>query len=907
MRVADVRAVVLAAVLVGSFTCGALAEPRRPGPAEVEALVRDAEDLAWREAFGPAAAKLEKALREAERLGDASLTVLCLDRMGLVLGSLGEHEAAAERHARALALAREIGDTRAEASVLASIGASRFRRSDYDAARVALGEALVLQEEVGDDAGRARTLDFLGRVHFKRAAYGDARAAYGEALDLLEATGDRRWKSLVLEDLGDVDQEQGFYRDALARYEAALAAREEIADRPGAVYVLHLIGKCYMLQGANREALSWFERADAQARAIGDVPGRALAVYHMGIALDRQGAHEESLERYAEALALKQRLNDRRQQAWILARMGDANAALSRWPEALSCYRRAIALWRAIQDPRGVASGLDKAARAYFRLRRYDESLRALEESARILEAGQPAFLAPTVAFAGRVHAARGDAERAMENGQRAIALARGVANEEVLWSVAHQWGTIQRTLDRREEALASWYESLDAIERVRTRVAASDEARAGYLEGKQAVYADTIDLLMELGRIEDALELAERARARAFLDLLGGRVSGADAVVDPPSLAEIREEARSRDATILEYFAAERRLFLWSVEPDGRISGASRPISRQELSRLAERARRRGSESRPALRALYRAVIEPLAPRLPDDPERLVTIIPHGPLFLVSFAALLAGDGKYVVDRHTLAYSPAIGVLRFTRDRRTREARARATADPPELLLVGNPEMPPAPGKSPLAPLPEAEEEALVIGSLYPSARVTTLTGGGAREETVRALAPRESIIHLATHAVLFDDEPLASFLALAPAGGTGSRSSEGDGRLTVREVFDLELSATLVTLSACNTGLGLVNGDGVLGLSRAFLHAGAPSVLVSLWRVADPIARFQMERFYRALIDRGGDKAGALRTAELETIRALKQSRLRAPSGRALPEEPHLWAPFVLVGEAR
>ena len=108
-------------------------------------------------------------------------------------------------------------------------------------------------------------------------------------------------------------------------------------------------------------------------------------------------------------------------------------------------------------------------------------------------------------------------------------------------------------------------------------------------------------------------------------------------------------------------------------------------------------------------------------------------------------------------------------------------------------------------------------------------------------------------------------------------------------------------------MTLSACNTGLGLVNGDGVLGLSRAFLYAGAPSVLVSLWRVADSVTRFQMERFYRALIATGGDKAAAIRQAELETIRALRSERLRSPSGRPLREAPSLWAPFVLVGEAR
>ncbi len=903
-RSADPSSVALAAALAWSLAAGAAGEPRRPEPEDVESLVREAEDLASFEAFAPAAAKLETALRAAERLRDPALTALCLDRMGLVLEYEGDSAAAAERQARALALAREIGDTRLEASILASVGAGYFRRSDYEAALASLDEALALQASIGDDAGRARTLNFLGHVNFKKAEYAKAKEAYVRALEVAETTGDLRRASLVHEDLGDLDQEQGSYADALVHYEAALRAREELGDRRGEAYVLHLVGRCYMLQGANREAVAWFERGLARAREIGDEPGRALALYHTGIALARQGDARGALARYRQALAIKERLADRRQQAWILARMGDANASLEAWNGALSCYRRALVIWRAIQDPRGIATGLDKSGLAGFRLGRYEEAIAALEEAAAILETGQRAFLAATLVLAGQVEAARGDSARALAYGERAIALARANGNEQVLWTVAYRRGAIERALGRREEALASWRESLETVERLRSRLVASDEARTGFLEEKQAVYADTIDLLMEVGRVEEALELAERARARAFLDLLGGRKPAGAGVSSPLTLSEIRDEARRRDTTIVEYFSADRRLFVWTIGPEGRIRGVVSATSRRKLTRLAQRARGKRQGARPALRQLHRVLVDPIAPQLPDDPRSLVTIIPHGPLFLVSFAALLAGDGQYLVDRHTLTYSPAIGVLRYTR---ARHAPANG-ADLPGLLVVGNPAMPEAPrGKPRLAPLPAAEAEALAIGSLYPPDRVTALTGSLAREQTVRELAPGESIIHLATHAVLFDDEPLSSYLALAPDGRAGRHASERDGRLTVREVFDLDLSASLVTLSACNTGLGLVNGDGVLGLSRAFIYAGTPSVLVSLWRVADSVTRFQMERFYRTLIATGGDKAAAIRQAELDTIRALRESRLRAPSGRALPEDPFLWAPFVLVGEAR
>jgi CHAT domain-containing protein len=276
-------------------------------------------------------------------------------------------------------------------------------------------------------------------------------------------------------------------------------------------------------------------------------------------------------------------------------------------------------------------------------------------------------------------------------------------------------------------------------------------------------------------------------------------------------------------------------------------------------------------------------------------NPDRPVTLVPHGKLFLVSFAALRDRSDRYLLERHVLHYSPAISVLRYT-------AR-QPSNQPPSVLVVGNPAMPTLPGRTrPLSPLPGAELEARAIGTLFPPAQVTALTGTAALEHTVSGLAGGRTILHLATHGVIRDDDPLGSLLALAP-GGSGPG---GDGLWTAREVFDLRLSADLVTLSACNTGLGRVSGDGVIGLSRAFLYAGAPSVLVSLWRVADSVTRFEMERFYQELIASDGAKAKALRRAQLDTIAALRAGRLTSESGKTLPEDPAYWAPFVLVGEA-
>jgi CHAT domain-containing protein len=151
--------------------------------------------------------------------------------------------------------------------------------------------------------------------------------------------------------------------------------------------------------------------------------------------------------------------------------------------------------------------------------------------------------------------------------------------------------------------------------------------------------------------------------------------------------------------------------------------------------------------------------------------------------------------------------------------------------------------------------------------------------------------LAPGRAVLHFATHAELHDDDPLGSSLLLT------------DGPLTAREILDLRLHARLVVLSACDTGLGRITGEGVLGLSRSFLEAGAGSVVVSLSKVSDLVASYQMGRFY-AELGAGRPPAAALRRAQLDTLSALRNRTLETASGRPLGESPTLWAPFIVIG---
>jgi CHAT domain-containing protein/tetratricopeptide (TPR) repeat protein len=991
---ADWRALLVRRAATTFLTVVALGMSPAPARPRIEAMVEEAENLAYLEAFVPARAALESALRAAERLGDSSLAALCLDRIGLAFDFEGEPTAGVDRRHRALALAGVNNDRRMTASILASTGLAHWRRSDYAAAAHALHEALAIQEDIGDDNGRARTLNFIGRVHFKKGEYDRAKEVYQRAVGILARTGQQQWLSITFEGLGDVAVERGFFVEALDAFEQALRARREADDRPGESYMLHIIGRAYLLQAAYREALIWFERALAVAEESGSRPARALALYHMGIAHSGMARHPDALRFYDEALALKEELGDRRQQAWILARAGDALAAMHDRRAALDRYRRASRIWEDIGDPRGLTSGLARAGRIAFDLGQYDESAELFRRASELVGDSQPPFLADALANLGKALAAGGHEASALTQGQRAVAAAEG-ATDIVRWQASRSLGWINRRLGHRQEALDHYRDSLEIIERLRGRVAASADVRAEFLEDKQAVYADTVDLLVEGGRGGEALEVAERARARGFLDLLSGR----DLTVRPPdramlakitalqdelsreaqtkstasslpraevdrgsrvrrelamlsttypeltslvttpslTLAQSRAEARRTGGTLLSYFSADERLFIWVITPDGAVHAASSRISRRKLLELtvavrsamaadtpsrgtvpeykgADMTRASDSDPRSLLRQLHEALVEPIQDLLPRERDQLVTIIPHGPLFLVSFATLIDGEGRYFVERHTLAYSPSISVLRYTGRNRARVVNA---ATRPRLLVIGNPVMPRAPHTAaapnrpdPALPsLPGAEHEAHIISDLFSRHRVMSLVGSQASEDAVRELAPGQSIIHLATHAVAFDDEPMDGYLALAPhqEASAAAPAAPRDGFLSVAEVFGLDLRADLVTLSACNTGLGRVSGEGVVGLSRAFIYAGAASVLVSLWRVADTVTVTQMEQFYRGLIRSGGNKAAALAAAQREMIALLRARKVTSPDGRTLTEDPLLWGAFVLVGEAR
>jgi CHAT domain-containing protein len=376
--------------------------------------------------------------------------------------------------------------------------------------------------------------------------------------------------------------------------------------------------------------------------------------------------------------------------------------------------------------------------------------------------------------------------------------------------------------------------------------------------------------------------------------------------VINPLNANEI-QALLDADAVILEYFLGvdSRFIFLVTREKISMVPlEASSEILFQKIKEFRTRAVEGISLDRLVLRTyekslseLYAMLIQPVAQEI--SVKKHLIIVPHEMLHYLPFQALLSKNGKYLIESFTISYLPSGSVLKY--------ARLNNKGNRVELFAAANP-------TTGLAPLPAAEEEVRELSTLFDKRLI--LTGKEATKTSVKRQSPKYDLLHLSTHGEMIESDPLRSNLRFAPSAGD-------DGRLTVNEIFDMEIKANLVTLSACETALvkgeegDFPRGDDLVGLSRAFIHAGAPSVVASLWKVSDDSTVELMRAFYRNL--RSMTKAEALQKAQIDLMElSIRFHVERGPGGttRSIDDQPDIaidcshpffWAPFILVGDWR
>lgn len=884
----------------------------------------------------PALADFRTAREHYRTVGDRAGEMKSLIEIGVVENYLSRPEALTPAE-EAERLARALDDRPAMARVL-RVKASIYRLAgDSVAAADAAEQATEINRAIGNRRAESRSLNFTANLVAHMGDLEQAIALYERALPITRATNDRFFESTILVNLGGLYARIGENDRALALYERSLAIARA-ADNPRVVFVaLNSVGVRHLASGNQAKARGLFTESLDLARRIADRVLEGHSLNFLGAAHFAAGEYVKAVEVHREALAIQRQLGELYDQAKALNgagkalhRLGDSEGALEALREGLSISRslghaldesNLLRNLAAVERDRGrLADALGHAQAAVD----LDEALRARitspELRANYVAAEQDKF-ALLIDILQQRHAAeptRGFAGTALDVSERARAR---VLLESLLDARVDLRQGIAPALLERERSLQKQLGEASAE---------LSRALAGTSNGKQSNAAQDFERLS--GEYEQ-FQVQIRQQSPHYASIMQPRPLGSE---------EIRNTVLDADTVLLEFALGEERSWLWamsletltSVElpPRRVIEAAARSLYEQLTSRQKRRGEsRRDYDRRVAAAdarldketaAVSRMLLGGITRQLNAEwRTKRLAIVAAGALQYLPFAALPApGARGSLAATHEIVNIPSASVLAvLRRESAGRRPATRAlailadpvfeTTDPRVASKTAPPAVPTndiatasralevADGlyaRIPLSRLPFSRDEARAIAALTESNdNMLAVDFKASRAAVLGGALSGYRMVHLATHGVLDGERPALSSLILSLVDERGRRQN---GYLRLPDIYNMRLDADLVVLSACQTALGKeIQGEGLVGLTRAFIYAGAPRVVASLWQVSDLATAELMKKFYRGMLRQHLPAAAALRAAQVEMSQDPRWS------------SPFFWAGFVLQGEWR
>jgi CHAT domain-containing protein/Flp pilus assembly protein TadD len=895
-----------------------------------------------------AIATLQQVLTLYQALADQPKIVKTLRNLGNAYYVMTNYSQAIAYYQQSLELARKNGDRAGEAAALGNLGVIAINLGETAKATTYYQQALLLYRETKDRQGEGQTIGNLAQLAYNRGDYPGAIAAYEQAIAIAREITDRQLEANSLGSLGVVYYSLSDYAKAITYSQQQLTIARSLQDRLGESAALNNLGNTFYALGDYGQAIAFLDQRLMLSHEIEDRLGEAQALGNLSGLYSDLGDYSRAIGYAFKGLAIATAIQNSAMEAPFLTKLGNLYYVSQNFPKAIEYHEKRLTVARATNDANSIGISFTNLGNVYRSMGQYAKAI-DYHQQALVLarqtndKPGESTILANL----GVEYDEQGQFDQAIATHRQALAISRAIQDPATEGLVLNNLGNTLFKAKKYAEAEATLQAGLKTWESLRANLGNNDRNQISLFDQQVRTYRLLQRVLVAQKKTDAALEIAERGRARAFVQLLARRLAESDPHPNarspltndpPPTIAQIKQIAKAQNSTLVQYSITyedrlvngkisprEAALYIWVIAPNGTITfrtvnltalgtdfaidelvsnsregmGVSGRGTAGTPSQVAETPSVR--RARRATTQLYTLLIQPIADALPTDPNARVTFIPQRSLFLVPFAALQDPSGQYLIQRHTILTAPSIQVLGLTQQQRERRGergeergvRKQGTAPDsrlptPHSLVVGNPTMPFVSlqnGEPPeqLASLPGAELEAMAIAPLLGT---QAITGDRATKAAIVQQMPQERIIHLATHGLLDDFKGLGipGAIALAPSGSD-------NGLLTADEILDLKLNAELVVLSACDTGRGRLTGDGVIGLSRSFIAAGVPSLVVSLWAVPDASTAFLMTEFYQNF-QKKPDKAQALRQAMLATLK-------KYPN-------PKEWAAFTLIGEA-
>jgi len=881
----------------------------------------------------------EVSIQVATKLRDPKLLARTYYNLARTFSGMNQPEKAIESYERSRQYFEQAGLRRDLIYVLADLGAIYFNKEHYQRAKEYSEQSILIADSakssdapVGfwpDDFGRARALHTLGEIDLRNSDHEDAIAKLQTSLGLYQELNGKGsnynfYIASVYAALGKVYPESGEYTRALFYLNKALDIARASYDQDSIALILNSIGYLYMEQEDYAQAKEHFDRSLKIYLAVNNQVEASKVFLNLGVIEQRQAHYDEALSQFRlslqaakatqitdvqiaagegvgvvltakkdlvgaleilnESLTLAKETRNKPRQIELLWRSAETYHEIGNYPQAVTCAESAIALARSLHLPKLEFLAMTTLGQSYAAQKKLDLATQTLLQAVDQLEAMRDQVAGSEVEsqlfLENKVAAYHALVELFIKQDKPldALLFAERAKGRVLLDALSGGKSDLAKVLTPAEKA--ETHRLNRKISEANTRIKIRGTADSSPLD---SLYRQLDSARLQYHAFQDALYVAHPdLRAR----------TGRTAVL---SSADINNLTRNTDSAYLEYVVSKEQIYVFVLT---RKSAADGPelrvyplaIKPEDLARKVDQFHQRLANRHPDFasiaRELYATLIEPASQQLRGIST--LCIVPDSFLWNLPFQALMAGSNQYLIEYHALYYAPSLSVLREM----TKERAGKEKGD--SLIAFGNPVI----GKDEqrneeLCPLPEAETEVTSVAKTLASAGTKVFIGREARETTFKALAPTYATIHLATHGVLDNRQPLYSHLLLTKTEG----DLENDGLLEAREIMNMNLHADLAVLSACETANGkIAPGEGVMGMSWAFFVAGTRSMLVSQWKVNSVSTSQLMMNFYQALkSDQNRSNAPRARAVQSAALKTMKDTRY---------QHPFYWAGFVLIG---
>jgi CHAT domain-containing protein/lipopolysaccharide biosynthesis regulator YciM len=896
----------------------------------------------------------DRALEKHRATGDLFFEAETLNRFGWHYNAQGEKRRALEYHLQALHIRRGIGDRNGESTSLNDIGRAYADLGDVYEALEVYQQALKLRPPERNARGAANILNRIGIVYTNTSEWQKALDALNQALALIRQVDDKRAESAILSNTGYAFIMLGDTERALGYFEQALKLSRETELRAGEASILMAMGNAYGNAGEYQKAIECLNKAIEIQRAVRDQAGEALSLRSLGRFYNSKGDYQKGLEVGTQSLEKFRALGGNAAEASAFRIIAYSHDMLGNPEKALENYEQSLKLSRSTQERSGEALSLIDLGRLQRKMGNLAEARNLFERGIKIYESLRGRIVGQELRTSyqatlqnpyeqyidllmalDRKEPGAGHIAVALETSERTRARSLldllAETNAEIRQGADPSLLAKERLLQQRLNAKAA----------IQTKILGGKHSE----EQATAFAKEITDLTNQLSDTVAQI----RASSPRYTTLTQP---------EPLNLKEIQQQLDEKTVLLEFSLGAKQswiwivtpgEMASFELPPRNEIETAARkfyglltarqPNSRESSIQYAARVAEADAKIQTEATALSQMLLSPVADRLNLEwkGKRLV-IVASGALDYLPFAALpvLTADAKTgdpyhpLIADHEIVNLPSASVLAAIRRESADRPKATKTlailADPvfelndPRVLMAMkkrepagnlisslkpvdasliasevNPELMRSVrsfNRSGFSPLPFSRIEAESISALIPQNRQLKAMGFKAnREIATNGELARYRIVHFATHGLLNSEHPELSGLVLSLVDEDGKAQ---DGFLRMHEIYNLQLPADLVVLSACQTAIGKeTKGEGLVGLTRGFMYAGAERVVASLWQVDDLATAELMKRFYRGMLLNKMRPAAALRAAQIEMM---KQSRWASP---------YFWAAFLLQGE--